>query len=161
MEDNKQDQPVKSLNVHAQYIKDFSFENPHAPMNLAIEQKPDIGVSLDVASKMLDEGVYEVILHVNVNATIEGETLFIVDLQYAGVFAVVTPDEAEREMVLMVHCPSILFPYARRIISDTTSDAGLPPLLLSPFDFLNLYMNRHQNNAAGNDNDTTVATDDN
>lgn len=160
MEENQQDQSVKSLTVHAQYIKDFSFENPHAPMNLAVEKKPDISVSLDVASHMLEEGVFEVILHINVSATVEGHTLFIVDLQYGGAFAVETPDNIEREMLLMVHCPGILFPYARRIISDVTSDAGLPPLLLSPFDFMSLYMNRKHNTEAGNDNETASDKDD-
>jgi preprotein translocase subunit SecB len=137
------DGPAPSLLIAAQYIKDLSFENPHAPASLAHEsQQPHGDVAIQVKSRHLGDDDYEVILEFNVKATQGDEVAFLVELAYGGVFRVQGFDDATRELAIMVECPRILFPFARRIIADSVRDGGFPPLMLAPIDFLALYQRR-------------------
>tara|TARA_E500000318_G_scaffold44677_2_gene42228 strand:- start:4732 stop:5250 length:519 start_codon:yes stop_codon:yes gene_type:complete len=128
-----------SMTVKAQYIKDMSFENPKAPYSLRADIRPDIEIGVDVRAERMADNVFEVILLLNVNGVHEGEKVFIVELAYAGVFQFenVRPDQAE--YVLMVECARLLFPFARQIIGQVTSDGGYPPLHIQPIDFLGVF----------------------
>jgi len=129
--------------INAQYIKDLSFENPGAPETLINKGKtPQIDVSVDVQVKQIEEKSYEVSLIIGAKAQIEEKSLFVTELSYGGIFTVDVP-ESEKQPVLMIYCPGLLFPYARRIISDATRDGGFPPLMLDPIDFANLFA-QHQ-----------------
>jgi len=133
-----------SVLVNAQYIKDLSFENPRAPYSLMETEKPNINIDLDVKADQIHENTFEVIINVAVSAD-AGGAIFVVDLSYAGLFTITDDmNQNAKEMVLLVHCPNILFPYARRIISDITRDGGFPPLMLSPVDFMGLYHAKKQ-----------------
>lgn len=147
--ENNIEQPRKNgaVVVNAQYIKDLSFENPKSPMSLMLEEQPQIDVALDIAVAALEEQVYEVVLSVQVKSTAKDESIFLIELHYGGVFTLETSDEQEKELTLLVYCPSILFPYARRIISDVSRDGGFPPLMISPIDFMGLYAQKKANDA--------------
>lgn len=137
-------QKSNPITVNAQYVKDLSFENPRAPFVFSQQEQPEINLNLEIVVNIVEQNMYEVSLKINVEASIKEEKIFLVELEYAGLF---TLDEADlekeqKELILSVHCPSIIFPYARRIISDVTKDGGYPPLLISPIDFLGLYMQR-------------------
>lgn len=126
-----------------QYIKDLSFENPKAPEIYTIKNlNPKIAVSIDINSKKLQEELYEVELIINATASYDSDNkkMFIIELTYAGIFNIkdIEDEEALKE-VLFIYCPSLLFPYARRIISDTTRDASMPPLMLDAINFRALY----------------------
>lgn len=127
--------------VNSQYIKDFSFENPGAPGTLAnMEGAPQIELSLDLnVQRLPDANYYEVEIAINAKARIEQKTLFLVDLKYAGIFNLINIPEEQIEMLLAIHCPSIIFPYARKIIADVTQDGGFQPLMIDPVDFGILY----------------------
>lgn len=133
-----------SVIINAQYIKDLSFENPKAPNSLMLESQPEIDVALDIAANPLGDKVFEVILDIQVHSAHNEQTLFVIDLQYAGVFTIDVNDEAKKELTLLVYCPSMLFPYARRVISDISRDGGFPPLMLSPVDFMGLYLQKKE-----------------
>ena len=47
--------------------------------------------------------------------------------------------EEALERTLLIEGPTLLFPFARRIVADAIRDGGLPPLLLAPNDFPRLY----------------------
>ncbi len=128
-----------SMTVKAQYIKDLSFENPKAPFSLRADIRPEIEIGVDVRAERMADNVFEVVLLLNVNGVHEGEKVFIVELSYAGVFQFenVRPDQAE--YVLMVECARLLFPFARQIIGQVTSDGGYPPLHIQPIDFLGVF----------------------
>lgn len=129
-----------SVIVNVQYIKDFSFENPHAPMSLvpSKETAPKIDVSVDVRINPLEEKTFEVVLLTTAKAKVAEKELFLVELAYAGIFTLaINPQEVEP--VLMVYCPALLFPFARQIIADVTRQGGFPPLLIDPIDFGTLY----------------------
>jgi preprotein translocase subunit SecB len=127
--------------VNAQYIKDFSFENPGAPGSLAnMTSTPQIDLALDLnIQKMPEDDYFEVEIAISAKAMNEASTLFIVDLKYAGIFNLINIPEEQMEMLLAVHCPSIIFPYARKIIADVTQDGGFQPLMIDPVDFGILY----------------------
>lgn len=129
------------ISVNAQYIKDLSFENPGAPGSLVnIDGQPQIDLALDLnVKKMPEDGYFEVEIIINAKAMSDNKTLFIVDLVYAGVFHLMNIPEDQIQMILAVHCPAIIFPYARKIIADSTQDGGFQPLMIDPIDFGVLY----------------------
>ena len=137
----EQDQKSSHIAVNAQYIKDFSFENPGSPGTLSkIDKNPQIDLSLDLNVKKLpEEDYYEVEISITAKAVMEKETLFLVDLKYAGIFNLINIPEEQTEILLAVHCPAIIFPYARKIIADVTQDGGFQPLMIDPVDFGVLY----------------------
>ena len=137
--DNSNQSENRQVVINAQYVKDLSFENPGAPENLVGKgDAPKIDVSVDIQVKGLQGKSYEVVLIISATAKAADKNLFVAELSYGGVFTVDVP-EAEHEPVLMIYCPSLLFPYARRIISDATRDGGFPPLMLDPIDFAALF----------------------
>lgn len=153
-QENKQ---LPHIAVSAQYTKDFSFENPNAPKSLSgIEGNPEIDLALDLnVNKMPEEGYFEVEIIISAKATYEEQVLFIVDLKYAGVFHLMNIPEEQIEMLLAVHCPAIIFPYARKIIGDATQDGGFQPLMIDPIDFGLLYSKKlAEANAAGEEGNT-------
>ena len=137
-----------TLNVLAQYVKDASFENPNAPDSLRVNAQPEIELHVDMQARSKGEKVFEVDLHVRATATRESDTLFLVEVVYAGLFLIDGVGEADLEPVLLVECPRLLFPFARRIIADLSRDGGFPPLMLEPIDFLGLYLSQ-RTEAAG------------
>ncbi len=129
--------------ISGQYIKDLSFENPNAPASLASQKEaPKIEVSLNIEAKGLQENMYEVALKVTAKASSENNTLFVAELSYAGLFTLNNVTDEQKELVLLIHCPTILFPFARRVLSDATRDGGFQPLMLEPIDFAALYQQR-------------------
>jgi preprotein translocase subunit SecB len=133
--------PSQSFLVKGQYIKDLSFENPNAPQSLmATNARPAIDVNVDLKAQKLQDNIYEMTLHLSARATSEGTTLFLVDLAYAGIFQVSNIPDEHIEPLVLIDCPFVLFPFARRVISDVTRDGGFPPLMLDPIDFHALYM---------------------
>ena len=130
------------LRILAQFIRDLSFENPRAPESLTTGQQPhgDIGVEVGVRGR--PDGLFDVELKLNVQANREGEVIFHIELVYAGLFQLVGIPEAEFEPVLMIEGPRFLFPFARRIVADLTSDGGYPATLLPPLDFNAVYAAR-------------------
>ena len=130
------------LGIRSQYIKDLSFENPSAADRPPeAERSPDIQVNVQVAVRRLEAPNFEVTLQITANAKYQEKPVFLVELTYAGVFTLIGIPQEALEPTLLVECPRLLFPFARRIIADVTRDGGFPPLLLGPIDFLALYRN--------------------
>ncbi len=141
---------AQSFAVKGQYIKDLSFENPHAPQSLmAATGRPAIDVNVDLKAQKLQDNTYEMTLHIAARATAEGNTLFLVDLAYAGIFQVANVAPEHIEALILIDCPFVLFPFARRVIADVTRDGGFPPLMLDPIDFHALYLQNRQKLEAG------------
>jgi preprotein translocase subunit SecB len=138
---SNEERGMPHIAVNAQYIKDFSFENPGAPGSLAtMDKSPQIDLALDLnVQKLPEENYYEVEISISAKALSKQKTLFVVDLKYAGVFNLINIPEEQIQMLLAVHCPSIIFPYARKIIADATQDGGFQPLMIDPVDFGVLY----------------------
>lgn len=139
--------PHLSVAVHAQYIKDLSFENPIAPHGLkagGAAPKMDIQINLDAQPVEDDQikSLYEVSLRLTAKAERGDEVLFIADLTYAAAVSLPNVAEEHHHPLLLVEVPKLMFPFARKIISDLTQDGGFPPLMLNPVDFQGMYMAR-------------------
>jgi preprotein translocase subunit SecB len=144
--------PQIKMQVLAQFVRDMSFENMVAQKGLtSAEVQPDIqvAVSLD-ARKRAQENQYDVVTKFKVTSKnkVNGETLFLLELDYAGVFLVENVPEEQMHPFLLIECPRLLFPFVRRIISDVTRDGGFPPLNIDTVDFLALYRQELSRRAA-------------
>jgi len=138
------------LNVLAQYTKDLSFENPNAPASLAPQaQQPAINIQINVTANNVGENEFEVILAVEGKAENGGKVMFSFDLAYAGVFRIVNVPNENLHPLIMIECPRLLFPFAREIIATSVRDGGFPPLMLDPVDFVGLYRQNMERQAAG------------
>ncbi|WP_342077490.1 protein-export chaperone SecB [Yoonia sp. SS1-5] len=136
-------QPLQVKNrVMAQYIRDMSFENILAQKGVQGDAQPEIQVQVNLdARKRTTEHQFEIITKLNITSKTKekGEPLFVLELEYAGVFHVEGVPEEQMHPYLLIECPRITFPFVRRIVSDVTRDGGFPPLNLEQIDFMALY----------------------
>ena len=131
------------LAIVSQYVKDLSFENPHAPKSLEPGKgPPQISVHVDAAAKSAGADRYEVSLSLRAEAKVADTTVFVVELTYAGLFGLTNIPKDSLQPVLLIECSRLLFPFARRIVADVTRDGGFPPLMIEPIDFMGLYRQR-------------------
>jgi preprotein translocase subunit SecB len=128
------------LNILAQYIKDFSFENPNSPNSLTTqEQQPAINIQINVTATAIAESDFEVALTIEGKAENESLLLFGFELVYAGVFRILNVPQESLHPFIMIECPRLLFPFAREIVASAVRNGGFPPLMLDPVDFVGLY----------------------
>ena len=141
------------IGVLAQYVKDFSFENPNAPRSMAPgTQPPRININIAVEAAPLTETDVEVTLRLEGKAEAQGMVLFGFELLYAGVFRIVNVPPESMQPTVLIECPRLLFPFAREIVATATRNGGFPPLLLEPVDFATLYRQRLAAATAGPEN---------
>ena len=131
------------MQVLAQYIRDMSFENVVVQKGLTgAEVQPDVqvAVSLD-ARKRSAAHQFDVITKFKITSKnkVNGETLFLLELEYGGTFHVEGVADEQLHPFLLIECPRLLFPFVRRIISDITRDGGFPALNVDTVDFMALY----------------------
>jgi preprotein translocase subunit SecB len=146
-QENGQALAEPGIRVLAQYIRDLSFENPRAPEALrqtGAQPQMDVGVEMNARGR--DDGYFEVDLKLSARASREDGPLFHVEVLYGGVFEITGVPQDQVEQVLLIECPRFLFPFARRVIADVTSDGGFPPFLLDPIDFAGVYAARQAQN---------------
>jgi preprotein translocase subunit SecB len=136
------------LSVVAQYLKDLSFENPRAPQVYGEPGNPTIEVDVNVNARPLGGPRYEVEVSVSARARREANVAFVVETTYAGAFEVVNVPAEQMELVMLVECPRLLFPFVRQIIADATRNGNFPPLMLEPIDFFTVYQQNQQRRAA-------------
>jgi preprotein translocase subunit SecB len=136
--------PAVKMNVLNQFIRDMSFENILAQKGASGEVQPDVNVQVNLdAKKRATENQYEVAIKLQVTSTNKegGENLFLLEVDYVGLFHIENVPEDQLHPFLLIECPRLLFPFLRRIVSDVTRDGGFPPLNLENIDFMALYRN--------------------
>ncbi|MGJ3626176.1 protein-export chaperone SecB [Sphingomonas sp. MMS24-JH45] len=127
----------------SQYIKDLSFEIRTRRRSTRPRPRP-INVQFDIGAQQVADDVHEVTLKIEVKATTEGKTAFLVELAYAGLFGFRNIPEDAVQPFLLGEGPRLMFPFARRIVADAIRDGGFPPLLLEPIDFNALFLQQAQ-----------------
>ena len=142
-----------AFRMQKMYLKDLSFENPNAPAVYKEQNlNPNIEVKLEVRKKQLDETNWEISLAINAALkTTEGKTVFIIELEHAGLFLLKNIPAEYLEGVVAVECPTLLFPFTRQIMSQTAVDGGFMPFLMDPVNFAGLFQNA-QAQKAGKEN---------
>lgn len=137
------------VTIHAQYIKDLSFENPNAPGSLqANGERPSMDVNFSMDARKLESAadkksdLYEIVLGIQAAAMRGSQVDFLVELEYAVLVSAAELPEEQLHPLLLIEIPRQAFPFARQIIADLTQQAGYPPLLLAPVDFRAFYLQR-------------------
>jgi preprotein translocase subunit SecB len=134
---------MPQIGVLAQYVKDFSFENPNAPRSMApTGQQPSLNIQVNVDAAPMTGSDYEVTLRLEGKAEAKDMMLFSFELVFAGAFRIQNVPPESLQPIVMIECPRLLFPFAREIIATAVRNGGFAPLLLEPIDFVSLYRQR-------------------
>jgi preprotein translocase subunit SecB len=144
--------PQQSLQaqVLGQFIKDLSFENPSVGKLLeGPGESPNLNVAVNVQAARLGPELFESAIDFKAHATNKEGTIYDLELVYTGLFRIKSIPEAALEPFLLINCPTLIFPFLRRLVADITREGGFPPLLLDPIDFAALFIRRQQEQAAG------------
>ncbi len=139
---NQAQNPLPQLHVLAQYIKDFSFENPNAPRSLSPGQQPSVTLNINVNANALPSNDVEVELKLEGKAEAAGTVMFSFDLAFAGIFRIQNVPQDSMHPLVMIECPRLLFPFAREIVASVVRSGGFPQFLIEPIDFVALYRQR-------------------
>lgn len=135
----------KQFAIQKLYLKDTSFESPDAPHSFNFTRwDPQIELNMTNTHAQIDGDTYEAVLCVTATIKLEEKTAFLIEVHFAGLFGITGFDEAEKQYLLGSQCMTVLFPYAREVISDMTIRGGFPPLILSPVNFDGLYQQHLQ-----------------
>lgn len=140
------------------YAKDVSFEVPGAPGVFNEATQPQLQMNLQQAVQRLNESAYEVVLGINLTCAIGEKTIYVAEVKQAGVFGLAGFDAATLDGMLGVHCPNVLYPYARQLVSDLIQAGGFPPFFLQPINFESLYAEGLRQRAAQQANSATLAS---
>lgn len=135
----QQQQASPEFGIQRIYIKDLSFEAPHAPDIFRTDWSPEVTLDLNTVVNKMSDGVYEVVLKVTVTVKAKEKIAFLVEVQQAGIFNLKGFVQEQLEPMLGSFCPNILFPYVREVVSDIVNRGTFPPLYLAPVNFDSLY----------------------
>ena len=137
--DQGSDLQTVQFSIEKIYVKDLSLESPAAPQSFQISEAPQVEIGLRTRGEQIDKDVYECVLTLTVTARVADKTLFLIEVSQAGIFGIrgIGPDQVQP--VIAVHCPAVLFPYAREAVADASMRAGFPPVQLAPINFEILY----------------------
>ena len=144
-------EPVPHIRVLAQYAKRATFTSADGIQTVGLKEAPNIELGIDLQSVPLEgeSNVFETILTLMGRAVVDGKAAFEVDLAYAGIFDLSGTPAEHVDRVLMIDCPQLLFPFARRLVAELSREGGFPPLLIDPIDFPTLYRNQIEQNRSG------------
>lgn len=142
-------EPQASFNIEKLYVKDLSLELPNAPQVFLQADSPQLDVQIHNESQHVSDALYEVVVTVTVTAKAGAKTMFLAEVAQAGLFSIVNVPAEELDPLLGIGCPTILYPYVREAVSDLVTRGGFPPVLLAPVSFEALYMQRQQQQGAG------------
>ncbi len=134
--------PQVQMRVLGQFVRDMSFENIMAQKGAGTDVQPDVSVQVNLdAKKRTAEHQYESSIKLNVTSKSKSgdEVLFVLEIDYVGVFHIENVPDEQLHPFLLIECPRMIFPFLRRVVSDVTRDGGFPPLNLENIDFLNMY----------------------
>lgn len=149
--------PERQLGIQRIYIKDVSFEAPHAPAIFQQQWEPKVEFTLGTQAQQLQEGLFEVTLAVSVSAKVGEHTAYLVEITQGGVFQIAGFSDQEMGPLLGSYCPNLLYPYAREAVSDLVAKGGYPQMLLAPLNFDALYA-EHLQRSRGEGAPTTAHT---
>ena len=138
--ENTQNPDESQFMVQRVYIKNLSYETNNTPMVFQEKWEPELNLDLNTEHTELDKDVYEVVLTVTAKVTNHGKTAFLVEVEQAGIFTIQGPTKEQLEHLLNSFCPSLLYPYAREVISSEVMRGSFPQLVLAPINFDALYM---------------------
>jgi preprotein translocase subunit SecB len=154
---NTEENPAPVFAIQKLYVTDISLESPNTPMSfMGSEVEPEFEVQFRNEAKGFDNGFFEASLTVTAKAVAGENTLFLVELTQAGIFQIENIPDEELDPALGIGCPTVLFPYLREAVTDLTTRAGFPPLILQPINFEAIFMQQRQENLSNNQAEKTA-----
>ena len=129
------------------YVKDLSFEAPNSPEIFQQQYSPKVDFNLSTKHKFIKDSYYEVVLKLTAEAKHNDKTLFLAEVEQAGIFDIVGIEGNQLDQVLASMCPDILFPYARETMDSLVLRGTFPPLMLDPVNFDAIYTSSLQQKA--------------
>lgn len=151
-----------AFNVQKVYLKDVSYEAPNAPMVFNEQGQPELNMNMNQKVGKIADDVYEVVLGITLTCTVGEKTIYLAEVAQAGIFGIAGFDEPTLDAMLGIHCPNILFPYARQTVSDLIGQGGFPPFYLQPINFEAIYaegLRRRAEQVAGASDGSTVVSE--
>ena len=142
-------QAQAQFTVEKIYVKDVSFEAPNAPAVFNEQGQPQLNMNLNQKVGRLEGDLFEVILGVTLTCTLNDKTVYLAEVEQAGIFGLTGFDERTLDMMLGTYCPNVLFPYVRQSISDLITNGGFPPFYMQPINFEALYAEGLRRRAEG------------
>jgi preprotein translocase subunit SecB len=121
--------------IQRMYLKDLSLEQPNSPGILLEQTQPQVDINLQMGGGEIAEGVYEVTVTATVTTKVKDKVLFLVEAKQAGIFEIRNVPEDQKQGILAIVCPQMIYPYLRAIVSDVCTRAGFPPILLTEVNF--------------------------
>ena len=121
------------------YVKDVSFEAPNTPHVFNEQGQPQLNMNLNQKVARLDGDLFEVVLGITLTCTVNERTVYLAEVEQAGIFGLAGFDDRTLDMMLGTYCPNVLFPYVRQSISDLITAGGFPPFYMQPINFEALY----------------------
>ena len=121
------------------YVKDVSFEVPGAPQVFSEPGQPQLELNLNQKVGRVGDGLFEVILGITLTCKLTDKTIYLAEIQQAGLFSLAGFDDRTLDMMLGTYCPNVLFPYARQFLGELVAQGGFPPFYLQPINFEALY----------------------
>ena len=155
-DDNKQDSNTENkqgqFGLQKIYVRDISFETPNSPQIFQEQWKPTVNMDIANSVNPLNEENYEVVLSVTVTVGFNDKTVYLIEVQQAGIFHITGLPEDILKRTLATICPNILFPFAREMVSDLVTRGGFPQLLLAPVNFESLFLQQQEAQKANDSN---------
>jgi len=145
-------QTTGQLAIQRLYVKDLSFEAPNSPAVFTQQVQPNADVQYNNKASKVGDDTYEVVLTVTVTVKAEERTVYLVEVQQAGLFVIKGFDDNQVQVILATACPNALYPFAREAVCDVVVKGGFPQLLLAPVNFEMIYaqeMQRRSQEAQG------------
>lgn len=147
-ENQAQQENQQKFNIKTIYTKSSSFEVPNAPQIFESKEKPEIQMEMRFNQTQLQAHEFEVIMRIQINATVNKQTYYTLKLEQAGIFQIENIEPETIKQLLGGHCPNILYNYSRKIIADLTSQGNVQTLHITPVNFEAVYMQQQQQKAS-------------
>ena len=144
--------------IQRMYLKDLSLEQPNSPAILLEQQPPQVDINLTMGAEPVAENVFEVTVAATVTTKVKDKVLFLVEAKQAGIFEIRNVPEEQRQGILSIVCPQMIYPYLRAIVSDVCTRAGFPPILLTEVNFQAMFEAQQQQAAAQNNGGSRIIT---
>jgi preprotein translocase subunit SecB len=154
--ESKQDNEGVQFVVQRLYVKDLSYETVDSPNIFKEQWQPEINMELNNSTQKLEDDTFEVILKVTLTCKVGEKTAYLIEVQQGGIFLVKGYNNEDIHRILGSHCPGILFPYVREVISDIVAKGSFPQMLLQPIDFNTLYLQHLEQQKTEQESSTNV-----
>ena len=121
--------------IQRMYLKDLSLEQPNSPQILLEQAQPQVDINLAMGAESVTDGIFEVTVTATVTTKVKDKVMFLVEAKQAGIFEIRNVPDEQKQGILSIVCPQMIYPYLRAIVSDVCTRAGFPPILLTEVNF--------------------------